>query len=768
MFRPATPLSVLLFIAFAFLLISVLSAPIVRGIPIGSFKGVNFGVFGFCRPASCSTAAVGYNPGDTSDARFSLSLSARKTLTYILIVHPIAALFALVLLLLSVTAHVRAAAHSPRYMLVLFLLLLPTFLLSLLSFLVDILLFSPHLSWAGWLVLAATIVLAVAAVVACGMRRALVNRRAHHKRIAANAEMNGDAFHHHQTMLPPPSPLGPEPSRPSFTPPGNADKLPEFATFDTARTHQVPLPLDERIPLNASSSSARFRPDGSIGGRAAGGSSDAGSVAGIDPRLAMAPNRIGDPYPEQSPPSPVRAGSTPGWYRDGSDPRLRDRQPDGVYGPPMHGTPPPSAGRGRAGYGPPPRGSYGRGGYPGPYRGPMGPGPAMDGRGPMGPGPGVGPGMGASMGRGALYGGPPDPGRTGYGPGMAVPGGRGPPYARDQSLAGGYPARRPSPGPPSASYRPQIPPDALAYPSYGPGPPSPEAMPAADLPLNASMLPPMPHAAYEGPMPVGQAIEMDANTGRPSPSHTPMPAMLVGRRSGPGSADGRPSRAMAMGPPDAYRRMDAYVPARAGWAPDAPADPSTAIGPDANITPTTLMPVELPTPHPGAGRGPDRSPTHVRVGSGDSDYYEDVDPRFMDNEPRSAPAPLPTSLQVASHPHAIAPPMPLPTHAVRDGDHEPEHATMAISRSYEDMHDIAHSDASHFTSISQRAVNPHWQPAPPPVPVPRRTQDVLLMGNNDFELPSAGRPRTHQPGPTSAPMMGPRPGASRYPTANDA
>jgi hypothetical protein len=61
MLRPATPLSVLLFGAFVLLLISVLSVPIIKGIPLCTYQGVNFGVFGFCTDTSCSKFEIGYD-----------------------------------------------------------------------------------------------------------------------------------------------------------------------------------------------------------------------------------------------------------------------------------------------------------------------------------------------------------------------------------------------------------------------------------------------------------------------------------------------------------------------------------------------------------------------------------------------------------------------------------------------------------------------------------------------------------------------------------
>lgn len=67
MLRPATPLSVVLFLAFALLTISVVSTPIIKAIPLGTFNGFTFGVFGFCRPdGSCSSIEIGYDTGESS------------------------------------------------------------------------------------------------------------------------------------------------------------------------------------------------------------------------------------------------------------------------------------------------------------------------------------------------------------------------------------------------------------------------------------------------------------------------------------------------------------------------------------------------------------------------------------------------------------------------------------------------------------------------------------------------------------------------------
>lgn len=61
MLRPATPLSALFLTAFALLLLSVLSTPIIKAIPLGSFGDFNFGVFGFCKGDTCSPMEIGYD-----------------------------------------------------------------------------------------------------------------------------------------------------------------------------------------------------------------------------------------------------------------------------------------------------------------------------------------------------------------------------------------------------------------------------------------------------------------------------------------------------------------------------------------------------------------------------------------------------------------------------------------------------------------------------------------------------------------------------------
>lgn len=63
MLRPATPLSVLLFVAFVLLLLSVISIPITKFAPLGENKNVKYGVFGYCQGDKCSKIGLGYPSG---------------------------------------------------------------------------------------------------------------------------------------------------------------------------------------------------------------------------------------------------------------------------------------------------------------------------------------------------------------------------------------------------------------------------------------------------------------------------------------------------------------------------------------------------------------------------------------------------------------------------------------------------------------------------------------------------------------------------------
>lgn len=177
--RPATTLAVVLGIAFAFQLIAILSVPVTKTITLCTYDGYKFGVFGLCQGDKCSSVGIGYSDKDIDDVDgFSLPSNARHSVSKLLVVHPIAAGFSLILLLSSLLLHWHGPSNSLRFLFFLLLWTIPSFLISLLSFLVDILLFVPHLDWGGWIVLAATVLIAVSGVLLCIMRRTVSSRRA--------------------------------------------------------------------------------------------------------------------------------------------------------------------------------------------------------------------------------------------------------------------------------------------------------------------------------------------------------------------------------------------------------------------------------------------------------------------------------------------------------------------------------------------------------------------------------------------------------------
>ena len=63
MLRPATPLAIIFFLAFVLLLLSTISTPIIKQIPLGSYQGYDFGVFGWCNGDRCEGPRIGYTTG---------------------------------------------------------------------------------------------------------------------------------------------------------------------------------------------------------------------------------------------------------------------------------------------------------------------------------------------------------------------------------------------------------------------------------------------------------------------------------------------------------------------------------------------------------------------------------------------------------------------------------------------------------------------------------------------------------------------------------
>lgn len=126
---------------------------------------------------------------------------------------------------------------------------------------------------------------------------------------------------------------------------------------------------------------------------------------------------------------------------------------------------------------------------------------------------------------------------------------------------------------------------------------------------------------------------------------------------------------------------------------------------------------------------------------------EDVDPKFAEPPvPSVAPAAdfeppqMPTILTAGRNPNEPSP--------VSSQEQIPR------AHSYEDMpgaRSPVESEVSNFTSVSQRPMNPNWQPGhggefnsfgPGQVRQQQRRQDMLFSNNPDFELPGMGPPRS--------------------------
>ncbi|KAK7418705.1 regulator of ime2 [Neonectria magnoliae] len=688
MLRPATPLALMMGVAFALLLLAVLSVPIIEAIPLGDYNGVTFGVFGFCQSGKgCSSIGIGYDTSDliTDSQAFDLPSGVRTTLSAILVVHPVAALMTLVLFIMAVVGHMHAPAHSSRYLLIVFIFIFIDFLVCLLAFLIDVLLFVPHLAWGSYIVLAATILVAMSGLITCAMRRTLIGRKDRQKRIAENAEMSGENYYNRTGQTKPSEDGTAQPTVPVVAGAngGTTENLPSFTSYEQPpRNDQV---SDENIPLTRRTTSNRSPIP-------VNDTANVGEVASFNntPRRQPSRDQYGNPINDPVDAYGVRRGPSAERMRG------RDMGPQGAY----------RGGRG---------GGYGRGGYDNYGAPPLG-------RGRGGYGPQNRGGYGPRGGRGG-YAPPP---RGGYGPAGGMRGGRSPP----PGYAGPY-EQRPAPAQAYAAYGGQVLEPSNGYNSTNP------SMPSVNAGYDAypvSTVSSLPRAESPPPLPGtqpatvgGQAIEMDAaspsqrndggqnNYVRDSDSDV---AGMIGLQQGrlpPNRHDTYmtessrystdeygPSHLIHASSSDLSRQQ--YTAPRAAWNQNGRSSPR-APSPLALNRPAEL-PVGNASPAPPINTG--------------GTYYEDVDPRFASNTPPNQPPPI-------------------------EPIYEDIHVNNPGARS------PAESERSNFTSISQRGVNPRWNPNPPPMPYQQgpparrpvnqhqQRQDILL-DNPDFLLPGA-RPK---------------------------
>lgn len=710
--------------------------------------------------------------GSGDDGSFTLPSNTRHSLSSILIVHPIAALMTGICTVLAFCSHFQGPSHSPRYLLALLILSFPTLLITLLAFLVDILLFIPHMAWGGWIVLAATILITLNSLLTCAMRRTLVSRKARKKRIAENAEMNGQTYFETRqeqqfARVDSPPPLNDRPAN------GVAPK-PQFATFEYKRKPSQ----EDRVPLNAPQSPSPESMSTTGRGNATAPTGGPAVVTnGVN--MPLVPMVMGNPpgrevrrknmrSPPDSPIDGQRRSSSPSTMlnREFSEPRMGapgggGPGPNGRVGgqrgrgyPPRGGMPP------RGGY--PPRGSYGRGGPQG-MRGPPPPGWNGNSRGGYPPGPNRG---GPVMrGRGGPPPGYPNRPNNGYpsGPSMRMDGRQPPP-----GLYGPMPAGPFNRGPPAAfrgahlrnesgylSDIPQSPNDEHIngiLPDMGA--PMEEYAPGRVISMYSQ--PGGVNGAHDQANGVDQAPrELDGQHGDSQPLE-PL-AFIFGdpRTTAPHDeielpGNTAPGQAVEL---DATTGVPVEELARNESSQRAPTSP-VEMGDSSSIlhrhqSPThTIQPIELPTSH---NTSQPASPidaaqqhdsivhpalrTHSRTAS--DSYYEDVDPRFAsDNPPLASPStigPLAGDLQphASSAPRTLTSPL-VPGYIARQRHLTPSssdappplampatfypdpNAPLDVDADAEDAASRARSPAasetSNFTSVSQRGVNPNWRP----------------------------------------------------------
>lgn len=815
--RPATPLTILFFAAFVLLLLSTISTPIVKSIPLASFDGYDFGVFGYCGPDSCSSEKIGYSTGTcgrfspskphhehsrklTDDAPlrtdpgdhggFTLPSNTRHSLSSILIVHPIAALMTLICTILAFCSHFQGPAHSPSYLLALLILSFPTLLITLLAFLVDILLFIPHVAWGGWIVLAATIIITACSLLTCAMRRLLVSRKARKKRIAENAEMNGQTYYETRqeqqfARADSPPPLNDKPVKAA------AVVKPQFATFELQRK----AVQEDRVPLNAPQAPSPESMSTTGRGNAVASTqnsfnNDVGTplvpmVLGHPPgREARRKNRR---TPPDSPIDGQRPASSPSTMFNRDFPDSRNGQTGRAMGSRPNGSLPIGAPRGR-GYPPrgglpprggfPSRGSYGRGAPQG-MRGPPPPGWNGNGRG----GYPNGPGRGGPMMRGR--GGPP--------PGYANR-----PYSGPITRQDG---RQPIPG---QSYGPMNPyTRRISGGSRGPQqnddgyltdiPQSPneerrDGIPAAVEAPNDEYAPGRVFSLYSQP---GGGLEHANVNGVEAPRELdgaakseqpidPLAFIFGGPNNGTPADDqralphldtnGLPGQAVEMG---ATPRSP-----QAAYNPSSPVemgDSSSILNRNQASPPRidhTTSPTELPTTTSAQPTSPTspRTPPLVHPAlrpqsrTASDSYYEDVDPRFAQDEPPLGSPSTIGSLAADNHKpnallrntgaganatsvpgyiarqrhltptsngsHSLPPSIPPPAGFYTDPNappEAPEDAEDAASRA----RSPAASETSNFTSVSQRGVNPNWRPVGGGGPSAYGSQFTARPGGNN-------------------------------------
>ncbi|GAV55542.1 hypothetical protein ZYGR_0AV01740 [Zygosaccharomyces rouxii] len=157
-------ITLLQFVAMAFLVIACLTAPVFHQIGLGKKSGTMYGVFGYCEDiAGCSKAKAQYDVhrGQAQGDNWLFNKSAREKLGHLLIATPVAAgvnFFAFLSLMITLLSALMSRRNSPgsaiAFFINLFLIIL-SFLGSTFVCLVCFFTFWPHPTWVTWILIPA-------------------------------------------------------------------------------------------------------------------------------------------------------------------------------------------------------------------------------------------------------------------------------------------------------------------------------------------------------------------------------------------------------------------------------------------------------------------------------------------------------------------------------------------------------------------------------------------------------------------------------------
>lgn len=167
---------ILLLFALVFQLIVNFGVPLNEHLFLSNSNGVKYGVFGICDDSGCTKSSIGYPYHNLFDeTEYILPHNIRLSISYLLVFHPISTGFTFVQLCLVLYLCTRAMYNSAKILLLLLLWTVPTFMLALLAFLADLLMFTPHVSWLGWIQLVCIAFVAFAGNLTCVLKRTVTS-----------------------------------------------------------------------------------------------------------------------------------------------------------------------------------------------------------------------------------------------------------------------------------------------------------------------------------------------------------------------------------------------------------------------------------------------------------------------------------------------------------------------------------------------------------------------------------------------------------------